>query len=197
MGAEGSAVGPSTTCRSVGAATDRPYAAAAYHRTVELWLIRHGLPLRIDGGDGPADPPLAPEGVEQAELMARWWSRHPVDAVYASPMRRAHETALPLAAATGHEITLDDGLREFDAHLNFYVPIEELRADEEAWKRLVDEWLSPEAEAKRQEFRTEVIATIDAIVAKQAGERVAIVCHCGLINAYLSALNSRPGPESF
>jgi probable phosphoglycerate mutase len=164
---------------------------------VELWLIRHGLPLRIDGGDGPADPPLAPEGVEQAELMAQWWSRHPIDAVYASPMRRAHETAQPLSETTGHDIVLDGGLREFDAHLNFYVPIEELRADEEAWKRLVDEWLSPEAEAKRQQFRTEVIATIDAIVAKHVGERVAIVCHGGVINAYLSDIISLPGTMWF
>lgn len=164
---------------------------------MELWLIRHGLPLRIDGGDGPADPPLSPEGVEQAELMAAWWARHPIDAIYASPMARAHETAKPLAETTGLGITLDDGLREFDAHLNFYVPIEELRADEEAWQRMVEEWLSPEAEAKRQDFRVQVIATIDAIVAQHPGERVAVVCHGGVINAYLSDIISLPGTMWF
>jgi probable phosphoglycerate mutase len=153
---------------------------------VELWLIRHGLPLRIDGGDAPADPSLAPEGQEQARLMADWWSRHPIDAIYASPMNRAHETAQPLAAATGHEITLDAGLKEFDSHLNFYVPIEELRADEEAWNRLVAEWLSPEAEEERQRFRAGVVATIDKIVAQHASERVAVVCHGGVINTYVA-----------
>lgn len=164
---------------------------------MELWLIRHGLPLRIDGGDGPADPPLAPEGIAQAQLMADWWSRHSIDAVYASPMRRAHETAMPLSAVTGHEVTLNPGLKEFDAHLNFYVPIEELRADEEAWKQLVDEWLSPEAEAKRQDFRRGVVETIDAIAADHVGERVAIVCHGGVINAYLSDMISLPGTMWF
>ena len=105
---------------------------------------------------------------------------------------------MPLAAAMGHEIALDDGLREFDAHLNFYVPIEELRADEAAWKQLVDEWLSPEAEAKRQDFRTGVVATIDAIVAQhEASERIAIVCHGGVINAYLSDIISLPGTMWF
>ena len=79
-----------------------------------------------------------------------WWSRHGVDAVYSSPMRRARETAAPLAEIGGHEIVTDDGLKEFDHHLDFYVPIEELRADEDAWARLVEEWLSPEAEARRQ-----------------------------------------------
>ncbi|MCB1039523.1 MAG: histidine phosphatase family protein, partial [Acidimicrobiales bacterium] len=59
---------------------------------------------------------------------------------------RARETAAPLAAATGLDVVLDDGLKEFDAHLDFYVPIEELRADEAVWEKLVEEWLSPEAE---------------------------------------------------
>lgn len=160
-------------------------------------MIRHGLPERIDGGDGPADPGLAPAGHEQAALMADWWARHGVDAVYASPMRRAYETAEPLAAATGHEIVTDDGLREFDAHLNFYVPIEELRADEAAWKKLVEEWLSPEAEEQRQSFRTGVIATIDGIVERHEHDRIAIVCHGGVINAYLSGLISLPGTMWF
>ena len=160
-------------------------------------MIRHGRPERIDGGDGPADPALAPEGKEQAQQLADWWSRHPIDAIYASPMRRAHQTALPLAAATGHEIVLDDGLKEFDAHLNFYVPLEELRADEEAWKRLVEEWLSPEAEAQRQVFRTQVVASIDAIAARHPDQRVAVVCHGGVINAYLSDMVSLAGTMWF
>jgi probable phosphoglycerate mutase len=164
---------------------------------VELWLIRHGLPLRIDGGGGPADPGLAPDGKVQAEQLAAWWARHGVDALYASPMRRAFETAVPLAEATGHDIAVDEGLREFDAHLDSYVPLEELRRDEAAWKRMVEEWLSPEAEAQRQEFRRGVVATIDAIVAGHDGERVAIVCHGGVINAYLSSLISLPGTMWF
>lgn len=129
--------------------------------------------------------------------MADWWSRHQPDGIFASPMRRAQETAAPLAAATGLDVTLDDGLKEFDAHLNFYVPIEELRADEEAWKKLVEEWLSPEAEEQRQAFRRTVVGAIDAIVAAHPGERLAIVCHGGVINAYLSDMLSLPGTMWF
>lgn len=160
-------------------------------------MIRHGLPVRIDGGDQPADPGLAPQGHEQAQQMAEWWARHGVDAVYSSPLRRAHETATPLADAVGAEIVTDAGLQEFDAHLNFYVPLEELRADEEVWKRLVEEWLSPEAEAQRQEFRRTVVATIDAIVERHRNQRVAVVCHGGVINAYLSDVLSLPGTMWF
>ena len=177
--------------------SDQALRHTPYDLNVELWLIRHGLPVRIDGGDAPADPALAPAGREQARLLADWWSRHPIDAVYASTMRRAHETAIPLAEATGHQIELDDGLREFDAHDHSYVPLEELRADEAVWKRMVEAWLSPEAEQRRQVFRTEVTATIDAIVERHQGERVAVVCHGGVINAYLSGMLSLPGTMWF
>ena len=160
-------------------------------------MIRHGLPVRIDGGDAPADPGLAPDGLDQADRLASWWAPHGADAVYVSPMRRARETAAPLAAALEVEPTVAAGLEEFDAHSKFYVPIEELRADEERWKQVVTEWLSPEAEEERQRFRTTVVDTIDAIVAAHPGERVAVVCHGGVINAYLSAMLSMPGTMFF
>ena len=160
-------------------------------------MIRHGLPVRIDGGEARADPGLATEGKDQAERLAAWWAPHGADAVYASPMRRAQETAAPLAAALDVEVALDIGLEEFDAHLNFYVPIEELRADEDRWKQVVEEWLSPEAEAQRQTFRDGVVTTIDAIAERHRGQRVAVVCHGGVINAYLSRLLSLPGTMFF
>jgi probable phosphoglycerate mutase len=153
---------------------------------VQLLLIRHGLPIRIDGGSAPADPHLAPEGVTQAQRLAEHWSAHGVDAVYASPLRRALETAEPLAAASGCEVVVDAGLREFDAHEHSYVPLEELRADQERWRQMIEEWMSPEAEARRQAFRATVVAAVDGIAERHQGQRVAVVCHGGVINAYLS-----------
>lgn len=164
---------------------------------VELWLIRHALPVRIDGGDAPADPPLAEEGLTQADQLAAWWAPFGADRVYASPMRRAQETASPIAAALDVPITTVDALREFDSHLPTYIPIEELRADPVAWQEAVDAWLSPEAEEERQTFRREVVTAIDAIAATHGGERVAVVCHGGVINAYLSQVISLPGTIFF
>jgi probable phosphoglycerate mutase len=160
-------------------------------------MIRHGLPVRIDQADGPADPELAPVGHDQAKRLADWWAPHGLDVVYASPLRRARETAEPLAAAAGVSVEIDDGLKEWDADHRHYVPIEELRADEERWKQLVEEWLSPEAEADRQRFRDGVVETVDAIAARHPGQRVAVVCHGGVINAYLSRLLSLPGTMFF
>ena len=164
---------------------------------MEIWLIRHALPIRIDGGDAPADPGLAEEGLEQAAQLAGWWSRFGADAVYASPMARAQETARPLADALGLGITTVPDLKEFDSHLSTYIPIEELRADPVAWQAAVEEWLSPEAEEQRQAFRAGVVVAVDAIAAAHPGQRVAVVCHGGVINAYLSSVISLPGTMFF
>ncbi|MEO6988424.1 MAG: histidine phosphatase family protein [Aquihabitans sp.] len=164
---------------------------------MELWLIRHALPVRVDGGPGPADPALAPEGVTQAEQLAAWWAPFGADHVFVSPMRRARETALPLAAALDRETTVIEDLKEFDAHLPTYVPVEELRADAEAWEAAMVQWLSPEAEVGRQAFRSTVVQAIDAIAATPGLDRVAVVCHGGVINAYLSQALNLPGTIFF
>lgn len=160
-------------------------------------MIRHGLPVRIDGGDAPADPGLAPEGHEQAEQLGRWWSRFGADAVYTSPLRRAVETAEPLAGLLDVEPVAVEGIQEFDAHLPTYVPIEELRRDPVAWQEAVDLWLSPEAEQDRQDFRDRVVDAIDAIAARHEGGRVAVVCHGGVINAYVTKALNLPGTIVF
>jgi probable phosphoglycerate mutase len=67
---------------------------------MELILIRHGLPLRVENQDGqPADPALSEKGRLQALQMTEWMQRERVDRLYSSPLRRARETAEPLAAA--------------------------------------------------------------------------------------------------
>ena len=38
---------------------------------MELLVIRHALPVRIEGVDGPADPPLSDLGLRQAEALSR------------------------------------------------------------------------------------------------------------------------------
>ncbi|MBX3284308.1 MAG: histidine phosphatase family protein [Actinobacteria bacterium] len=164
---------------------------------MELWLIRHALPVRIDGGTGPADPPLSEEGIRQADQLAAWWAPHGVDHVYASPLRRAQETAAPLADAAGAQVSTVSELTEFDAHLPSYVPMEELRADPVAWQEAVDAWISPEAEAERQAFRRKVVVAIDQIVEAHRGERVAVVCHGGVINAFITQVLHLPGTIFF
>ena len=153
--------------------------------TMELLIIRHGLPVRRELTEGAADPELAPEGHEQAARLARYLESEQIDAIYASPMARAKETAVPLAEPFGMEIAISPGVAEWDQNSPEYVPVEELKAaNDPRWQAMLDgEWSSDESEA---DFRARVLDAVEAIVNDHKGQRVAVVCHGGIINGYLS-----------
>ena len=72
-------------------------------------LLRHAEPdWTPDGGPTVPDPGLTPFGRAQALALAKRLARESIDAIYVSPLRRAQETAEPIAAATGIcPVTLD------------------------------------------------------------------------------------------
>jgi probable phosphoglycerate mutase len=145
---------------------------------MELLLIRHARPLRAHGGQGPADPALSPLGVRQAEALADWLAAEHIDAVYASPLRRARETAAPLAAKLGLEVVIDESVSEYDADSVEYIPMEDLKAaGDPRWNEV------PEA---LPEFRERVIQGIERLVQAHASERIAVVCHGGVLNVYVA-----------
>ncbi len=144
--------------------------------------MRHALPVRVEGGTGPADPELAEAGRDQAHALAAHWAGR-VDAIWSSPLRRARETAAPLEAALDLVATVDDDLAEMDRDADAYIPIEELRADPAGWAEAVEAWTGPEGEALRTAFRTRVRAAVGRVVEAHRGQRVAVVCHGGVINA--------------
>jgi probable phosphoglycerate mutase len=152
---------------------------------MELLIIRHGLPVRRELTEGAADPELAPEGHEQAARLARYLESEQIDAIYASPMARAKETAAPLAELFGMEIAISPGVAEWDQNSPEYVPVEELKAaNDPRWQAMLDgEWSSDESE---EDFRARVLDAVETIVNDHKGQRVAVVCHGGIINGYLS-----------
>lgn len=153
---------------------------------MELILIRHGLPQTIVREDGePADAPLSDEGLMQAERMAAWLADEEIDRVYASPLRRAHQTAEPLAGILGHGIELNEGVAEYDRYSPSYVPLEELRQrDREAYRKQMRENRFGGDDPRA--FRKVVVDTLEQIVEENRGGRVAVVCHGGVINSWAS-----------
>ena len=157
---------------------------------MEIVLVRHALPVRIDATSdgGPADPGLAPLGVEQAGRLLQALAGDEVDAVYTSPAARARETAAPLAAALGLEPVVEPGIAEFDSGDPSYVPVEELRAaGDPRWERLVrgdlySTGVDPVA------FRTRVVEAVERVVARHPGGRAVLFTHAGACNAYLGSL---------
>jgi probable phosphomutase (TIGR03848 family) len=82
-----------------------------------LLLVRHGQ-TPTTGTSLPGRAPglhLAELGVTQAEAAAaRLGELTKIDAIYASPLERARETAAPIAKAVGQKVKIDKGLLECD-----------------------------------------------------------------------------------
>ena len=153
---------------------------------MEIVLVRHGLPLRVELETGIADPELAAEGHEQAAKMAAYLGVEDVEAVYVSPLRRALETARPLCKVLGLEAVVSEGVAEFDRNSREYVPVEELRASNDPrWEKLLrGEWDGVDEDPSL--FKARVVETIEDMIARHAGGRVVVVCHGGVINQYLA-----------
>lgn len=153
---------------------------------MELLLIRHALPVRREVVDGPADPELSADGLQQANRLADYLVGEEIASIYVSPLKRAVQTAVPLEQRLGLRAVVVDGIAEYDRTSNEYVPIEELRAtNDPRWQRMIDgEWESTEETAAQ--FKTRVIRAIEAIIDRHQSSRVAVVCHGGVINHYVA-----------
>lgn len=154
---------------------------------MELMLIRHARPHRVELAAGEAaDPGLDEVGGAQAGRLAAWLAEESIDALYSSPLRRALETAKPLADALGLETVVEDGLAEYDRGLSFYIPLEELRSSgDPRWEMMMaDYWAAEKVDPAA--FIETVVMTFERLIESHAGERVVAVCHGGVINVYLA-----------
>ena len=153
---------------------------------MELVLIRHGLPIRLDAVDGPADPPLDDLGVQQAEALAADLGPVHLDAIYTSPLLRARQTAAPIEVTTGLNAGVIDGVAEWDRHASSYIPVEQLRVEApEVWRALASGDLAALG-IDVDDFVGRVLDAMSSIAAAHSGQRVGVVCHGGVINVYLS-----------
>jgi broad specificity phosphatase PhoE len=160
---------------------------------MELLLIRHGLPQRVDGGDGFADPGLDAAGVEQANRLADHLRAERIDAIYASSMRRAQQTAQPLAEMLGLPVVIDPAVAENDVRASHYIPQEELRAaGDPRWRDgfSASEW--PDYYEPLETFHERIVSGLEAIMARHRGEVVAVFCHGGVIARYTASIVGQP-----
>jgi 2,3-bisphosphoglycerate-dependent phosphoglycerate mutase len=144
---------------------------------MELLVIRHGRPERVEATDGPADPPLTKLGHEQAKAVARFLLAEQIDLVVSSPMLRARQTAEPLADALGTDPTLIDDLAEIDKDATSYLPTEEIKAtDPVLWQQWLDNPMSQYAD-EFEPFQVRVLAAFDRLIVDNPGRNVAVFCH--------------------
>lgn len=164
---------------------------------MELLLVRHALPERVEAAEGRADPKLSAKGEQQAELLGEWLSSEHIDAIYASPMARAAQTAAAVCAHHGHDVITETGVIEFDSGANSYIPYEEMDTTSEEFRAMVTGAWASLGGPDPGPFRTTVVEAIERIVADHASQTVAIVCHAGVINAYMAHILEIPRPLFF
>jgi probable phosphoglycerate mutase len=170
----------------------------------EILLLRHGESApHVDGEvfplvDGHGDPPLSPEGVEQAaQAAARLMATgERIAAVYVTTLQRTRQTAAPLLAALGQEAIVEPELREvflgdweggeFRRRFADGDPIALRMATEQRWDVI------PGAEPD-EEFSARVRRGIDRIAGAHPDELVVAVVHGGVIGQVIGLATGASG----
>lgn len=160
---------------------------------MELLVIRHALPEAEVRSDGPADPPLSPLGLQQAEATAEFLADEMVDAIVTSTMRRAIQTGQPLVDRLGLIPERLDGLKESDHRRSNYTPAEDMDADHEVVREFMEDPLRMFSDGY-EPFRDRVQKTFDDIVAAQRGRTVAVFCHSMVASVYIQTLLGHDDP---
>jgi broad specificity phosphatase PhoE len=158
-----------------------------------LLLIRHAeVEARYQGVfGGRIDMDLSPRGHEQAAALARYLLPKPLDAIYASPMKRVHQTLAPLlVTGVPIPIVLPD-LREVDfgdwTGLKWDEVQEKFGISAFSWLDQLECGAIANAECG-ETLRDRVDPCLERILADHAGQQVAIFCHGGIIRVLLSML---------
>lgn len=159
-------------------------------------LVRHGttpttgkvLPGRARGLH------LSDHGREQAERAAeRIGELGKVQAVYASPLERARETAVPIGRAVHKPVRIERGLLECDFGQWTGASLKRLTKKPE-WstvQRTPSAFRFPDGESFL-EMQTRIVEAIDTIRRRHPGKTVVCVSHADPIKAYVAYAMGTP-----
>ncbi|WP_378735621.1 histidine phosphatase family protein [Nocardia brasiliensis] len=164
---------------------------------MQLILVRHAQPVRIMNSDGPADPELAPVGLEQAERVPAALSQHRIARVVSSPQRRARETAAPTATKLGLGVDIIDDLAEYDRDLPAYIPIEDAKVEfQDVYERIKAGHFPPQIDGKA--FKSRVLDAVTEIAAgTDPADTVVAFTHGGVVNVLLQEILGLERPLTF
>jgi broad specificity phosphatase PhoE len=157
-----------------------------------LLLARHGQSLSnaVRRFQGTQDVPLSELGARQAEALGQALRSRRISAVYTSPLERARRTAEIAAAGLGLPLTAVHDLRELSLGDWEGLTVEEVSAQPgdpyARWVRDPVACLPPGAEPLSEVQVRVVRAMADIADAHANGQDVLVVCHGGVISAYLA-----------
>lgn len=176
--------------------------------STKILLIRHGETAwnAVRRLQGHTDIALNDEGLRQADALARALADERINAVVASDLQRAMQTAQAVSALHDLPLHADAELRErcyggFEGLL--YSDIERRYPAEYAlWQARDIDAVMPSGEREAESFRQFYRRSVDAIVgwaARHAGQTVVVVAHGGVLEcAYRAAVGmSLDSPRDF
>lgn len=172
--------------------------------TTRLCVVRHGETAwnaehRVQG---QLDVPLNEVGQAQAQAAAKVLSREKFDAVYASDLSRARQTAAPTAESLSMEVLLDRDLRE--RHYGIF----ERLTYAEVKLRYPEDYARFDARDPEYDFRTgeslrdfsaRSIAVISKLVKQNKDRNILVFTHGGVLDKLYRFITGLPlsAPRDF
>ena len=161
-------------------------------KATRIIAIRHGetawnVDTRVQG---QLDIGLNTKGRWHDEKAALALACESIQALYASDLWRAYDTALAIANVTGLPVQTDEGLRErgfgvFEgktfAEVEVLWPELALR-----WRKRVPDF-APEGGESLLTFRERILHAVSALAAKNVGQQITIVSHGGVMDVLYRA----------
>ena len=157
-------------------------------QATRIIAVRHGetawnVATRIQG---QLDIGLNARGRWQAAQVAQALRGEPLQAVYASDLARAWDTAKTIAQASAVGLTAHTGLRErgFGEFEGLTHADIEARWPEHAlrWRQRDPHWAPPSGESLA-ELRDRIRHTVDELASAHVGQQIVLVAHGGVLDA--------------
>lgn len=160
-----------------------------------IYLVRHGENLANITKElscRKVDYPLNEKGRLQARQTAAYFRDLEVDAIFASPLKRAIETAKFIARETGCQVSVMENFRELDVG-----DLEDMGNSPEGWRlhfQVLREWQAGKLDTQfpggenYYMARDRMRAGVEQILAGRTGQKIVVVGHGGIFSASLHDL---------
>ncbi len=159
--------------------------------TTTILLARHGETdwNRDNRFQGHADPPLNAAGREQARRLAAALAQDPPAAIYASPLRRALETADIVARELGLPVATREELREVD--VGEWTGLTRTEVEQrypDQFRRWVGFGRGWEDGETYEQLAERVLPALREIAWRHAGNTILVVAHGGTLRVVQAEL---------
>ncbi|MBP8019704.1 MAG: histidine phosphatase family protein [Hylemonella sp.] len=155
--------------------------------STRIIAIRHGettwnVDTRIQG---QLDIPLNETGRWQAKRLAQALANEEIQAIYASDLLRAYETASAVSKTVSINIQTHEGLRERgfgEFQGKTFAEIEVTLPEQALLWRKRDPSFAPAGGESLIQFRDRAVSTVNALAAKHPGQQIVVVAHGGVMD---------------